>query len=87
MAVAKIAATKIAVAGVSGYAGAELARLLLQHPGLQDTLPLFLGRMQETAAAKPIRLADMHPQLAGMPRVNEVEVGSWDWSELEREGV
>lgn len=87
MAVAKIAATKIAVAGVSGYAGAELARLLLQHPGLQDTLPLFLGRMQETSAAKPIRLANMHPQLAGMPRVNEVEVGSWDWSELEREGV
>ena len=35
---------QIAVLGVSGYAGAELARLLLRHPGFAGPSPLFLGR-------------------------------------------
>ena len=35
---------KIAIAGVSGYAGGELARLLLRHPGMDGTAPMFLGR-------------------------------------------
>ena len=35
---------RTAVAGVTGYAGAELARLLLLHPRLQSTPPIFLGR-------------------------------------------
>lgn len=50
-----------AVAGVTGYAGAELARLLLAHPRLQDAQPLFLGRMN--AAADGTTLYDLHPQL------------------------
>jgi N-acetyl-gamma-glutamyl-phosphate reductase len=33
-----------AVMGVTGYAGMELARLLLHHPQLKGTTPLFLGR-------------------------------------------
>ncbi|HVG26779.1 MAG TPA: hypothetical protein VM865_04160, partial [Acidobacteriaceae bacterium] len=36
---------RVAVAGVTGYAGAELARLLLRHPRFASTPPLFLGRM------------------------------------------
>ena len=36
--------TQIAVLGVTGYAGAELARLLLGHPRLAGASPLFLGR-------------------------------------------
>ena len=43
-----IAPIRIAVAGVSGYAGAELARLLLTHPRLAATPPIFLGRPTDT---------------------------------------
>ncbi len=32
-----------AVAGVSGYAGLELARLLLHHPALKGRPPVFVG--------------------------------------------
>lgn len=53
--------TKIqtAVLGVSGYAGMELARLLLRHPSLAGAPPLFLGRAEGT----PEPLAAVHPQL------------------------
>ncbi len=51
---------RTAVAGVGGYSGGELARLLLAHPRLQSTPPLFLGR-----ASDPITpLEDLHPHLA-----------------------
>jgi N-acetyl-gamma-glutamyl-phosphate reductase len=49
----------VAVMGVSGYAGMELARLLLRHPALAGTPPLFLGRAEGT----PEPLARVHPQL------------------------
>ncbi|MGI4828296.1 MAG: N-acetyl-gamma-glutamyl-phosphate reductase [Janthinobacterium lividum] len=81
------ATTRVAVVGVSGYAGAELARLLLRHPGLRNTPPVFLGRMGEPASAKPVRLAEMHPQLAGLPHVDEMNVAPWQWSDLERERI
>ena len=77
---------RIAVAGVSGYAGAELARILLRHPRLGNTPPTFLGRMGE-ADAEPIRLTDMHPQLAGLPGALGLEVGGWTWDSLEEEGI
>jgi N-acetyl-gamma-glutamyl-phosphate reductase len=48
-----------AVMGVSGYAGMELARLLLRHPSLAGSPPLFLGR----AEGAPEPLAAVHPQL------------------------
>jgi len=47
------------VLGVSGYAGVELARLLLRHPALAGAPPLFLGR----ADAAPEPLAAVHPRL------------------------
>jgi N-acetyl-gamma-glutamyl-phosphate reductase len=34
-----------AVVGVTGYAGAELARLLLRHPRLKGKPPVFAGRV------------------------------------------
>jgi N-acetyl-gamma-glutamyl-phosphate reductase len=52
-------ALRPAVLGVSGYAGMELARLLLRHPQLAGTPPLFLGRAEST----PEPLAAIHPQL------------------------
>ena len=67
--------TQIAVMGVTGYAGAELARLLLRHPRLAGTSPLFLGR--EGAARES--LTAIHPQLAGLsPDQLCVEPFSWD---------
>ncbi|MBT9329804.1 N-acetyl-gamma-glutamyl-phosphate reductase [Paracidobacterium acidisoli] len=71
---------QIAVMGVSGYAGAELARLLLHHPQLKGKAPLFLGRAESTREP----LAALHPQLmdnngTGMgPEGLQVEPFSWD---------
>src|ERR1700728_2747361 len=48
-----------AAMGVSGYAGLELARLLLRHPSLAGSPPVFLGRAEGTAEP----LAAIHPQL------------------------
>jgi N-acetyl-gamma-glutamyl-phosphate reductase len=54
-----------AVLGVTGYAGAELARLLLRHPRLKGKPPVFAGRMDAKDAARGgIPLAEIHPQLA-----------------------
>jgi N-acetyl-gamma-glutamyl-phosphate reductase len=67
--------TEIAVMGVTGYAGAELGRLLLRHPRLAGASPLFLGR--EGAARES--LTAIHPQLAGLsPDQLCVEPFSWD---------
>ena len=67
--------TQTAVLGVSGYAGAELARLLLRHPRLAATPPLFLGR--EGSAREP--LTKLHPHLAGLSQHQLcIEPFSWD---------
>ena len=73
-------ALRPAVLGVSGYAGMELARLLLRHPQLAGTPPLFLGRAEST----PEPLAAIHPQLmdnngTGLgPGGLNIEPFSWD---------
>lgn len=58
------AAVKTAIAGVGGYAGGELARLLLAHPRLREAPPLFLGRAWEKDAPSAVPLETIHPQLA-----------------------
>ena len=67
-----------AVLGVTGYAGMELARILLRHPGLAGHAPLFLGRAD--APAEP--LAAVHPQLMDNngtgPDGLRIEPFSWD---------
>jgi N-acetyl-gamma-glutamyl-phosphate reductase len=66
---------QIAVLGVSGYAGAELTRLLLRHPQLAGTSALFLGR--EGSARES--LTTLHPHLAGLsPDQLCIEPFSWD---------
>jgi N-acetyl-gamma-glutamyl-phosphate reductase len=64
-----------AVAGVSGYAGLELARLLLHHPALQGRPPVFVGR-----DAEAVPLTAIHPQLGGPHGSADwmVEPFSWD---------
>jgi N-acetyl-gamma-glutamyl-phosphate reductase len=75
---------RTAVAGVSGYAGGELARLLLHHPRLAETAPIFLGRPGEQTAAK-LYLTDLHPQLATVSPSPEVVPFHWD--NLINEGI
>ena len=81
---------RIAIAGVSGYAGAELARLLLRHPALQGNPPMLLGRLQtteDTKPEKPTRLTELHPQLAGLPHTADLSVQPWTWDDLAREHI
>jgi N-acetyl-gamma-glutamyl-phosphate reductase len=74
---------RVAVAGVTGYAGAELARLLLHHPRLSAP-PVFLGR---EGAEETVRLVDIHPQLFGTPNADDAEVVPFSWKLLEQEGI
>ena len=76
---------RTALIGVGGYAGAELARLLLRHPKLQATAPQFLGRMG--ADSESITLTSVHPQLSGLPNAESANITGWDWNQLQREGV
>jgi N-acetyl-gamma-glutamyl-phosphate reductase len=73
-------APRTAVAGVGGYAGGELARLLLHHPRLNGAAPTFLGRAGEAESGPETYLADLHPQLAtpGDRRANEIIPFSWE---------
>ncbi len=73
---------QVAVLGVSGYAGAELARLLLRHPRLAEAGPLFLGR--EGSVREP--LTAMHPQLAGLSQ-DEICIEPFSWDLLAERGV
>jgi N-acetyl-gamma-glutamyl-phosphate reductase len=68
-----------AIAGVGGYAGGELARLLLRHPRLNAAAPTFLGRAGEAEVGPSTYLEDLHPQLAmpGNHQANEVLPFSW----------
>jgi N-acetyl-gamma-glutamyl-phosphate reductase len=72
-------APRTAIAGVSGYAGGELARLLLRHPRLKTAAPTFLSRAGEAEAGPSTYLADLHPQLAtpGNHQANEVLPFTW----------
>jgi N-acetyl-gamma-glutamyl-phosphate reductase len=74
--------SQIAVMGVTGYAGAELARLLLRHPRLAGTSPLFLGR--EGSARES--LMAIHPQLAGLTP-DQLCVEPFSWELLAARGV
>lgn len=94
---------RTAVAGVGGYAGGELARLLLAHPRLASTQPLFLGRASEGAGlgmtaeggglaegagkAKRIPLEQIHPQLALGAGRERPFVEPFDWTLIRDAGV
>ena len=55
------AVTSVAVAGASGYAGGEILRLLLGHPGYADG-SLTIGALTAAASAGTT-LAEHHPHL------------------------
>lgn len=69
---------RAAVAGVGGYSGGELARLLLNHPHCAP--PLFLGRAADSSASGQVPLEHLHPQLGlGAGRsLPPVQAFTWD---------
>jgi N-acetyl-gamma-glutamyl-phosphate reductase len=77
-----------AVVGVTGYAGAELARLLLHHPRLKGAPPVFAGRMDEKDAARGgVPLEEIHPQLAGNNGTRSLKMEPFSWERLAERGV
>jgi len=77
-----------AVIGVTGYAGAELARLLLRHPRLKGTPPVFAGRVDEKDAARGgIPLAEIHPHLADSLGSGALKQEPFSWELLAERGV
>jgi N-acetyl-gamma-glutamyl-phosphate reductase len=80
-------AVQTAVVGVTGYAGAELARLLLNHPRLKGAPPVFAGRVDSKDEARGgIPLAEIHPQLAGSHTAG-LKLESFSWELLASRGV
>ncbi len=74
---------KTAVVGVTGYAGAELARLLLRHPRLKGTPPLFVGRVDEKDLARGgVPLAEIHPELADSKGSGKLRQQPFSWDLL-----
>jgi N-acetyl-gamma-glutamyl-phosphate reductase len=76
-----------AVVGVTGYAGAELARLLLHHPRLQAKPPVFAGRVDpkdEANGGTPI--TEIHPQLGGIA-ADSLWQEPFSWELLSDRGV
>ena len=71
---------KAAVVGATGYAGLELARLLLRHPCVDK--PLFLRR--ESPGNSPTDLAQVFPNLSGN---GGYPLAAFSWERLKRNNV
>ncbi len=72
-----------AVLGVTGYSGAELARLLLHHPRLVHKPPVFVGRMDAGEAARGgIPLGEIHPELIDSKGSGKLRLQPFSWDLL-----
>jgi N-acetyl-gamma-glutamyl-phosphate reductase len=77
-----------AVVGVTGYAGAELARLLLRHPRLKGAPPVFAGRVNEKDTVRGgVPLSEIHPQLADCNGSGNLRLEPFSWELLASRGV
>jgi N-acetyl-gamma-glutamyl-phosphate reductase len=77
-----------AVVGVTGYAGAELARLLLHHPRLKTAPPVFAGRVDDKDVARGgVPLAEIHPELADSKGSGTLRQRPFSWDLLTDLGV
>jgi N-acetyl-gamma-glutamyl-phosphate reductase len=77
-----------AVLGVTGYAGAELARLLLHHPRLKGRPPVFAGRVDADDAARGgVPLTEIHPQLGDNNGSGALKLLPFSWDLLSDRGV
>jgi N-acetyl-gamma-glutamyl-phosphate reductase len=81
------ATVRTAVAGVGGYAGGELARLLLAHPRLAETRPLVLGRIADDAPGGRVPLEQVHPQLALGAGQQRPEIVAFNWKLIREAGT
>jgi N-acetyl-gamma-glutamyl-phosphate reductase len=77
-------AVQTAVLGVSGYAGMELARLLLHHPRLKGRAPVFMGRVD---AIHDVSLTTLHPQLMDNNGSASLKIEPFSWDLLKSRGV
>jgi N-acetyl-gamma-glutamyl-phosphate reductase len=81
-------AFQTAIVGVTGYAGAELARLLLHHPRLHGKPPVFAGRVEGKDLERGgIQIAEIHPQLGGNNGSSELKMEPFSWELLSARGV
>lgn len=71
---------KTAVVGATGYAGVELARLLLRHPKLEK--PIFLRR--ESNSTGPADLAEVFPGFSGN---GGYPLEPFSWEKLKQKNV
>lgn len=77
-----------AIVGVTGYAGAELARLLLHHPRLKSRPPVFAGRVDAVDQARGgVGLTEIHPQLADNNGTADLKLEAFSWELLADRGV
>jgi len=72
-----------AVVGVTGYAGAELVRLLLHHPRLRGLPAIFAGRVEASDVARGgIPLSEIHPELSDSKGSGKLRVQPFSWELL-----
>ncbi len=77
-----------AVVGVTGYAGAELARLLLHHPRLQGKPPVFAGRVDAKDRARGgVPLIEIHPHLGDNNASANLKLEPFSWDLLAERGT
>jgi N-acetyl-gamma-glutamyl-phosphate reductase len=77
-----------AIVGVTGYAGAELARLLLHHPRLDGKPPVFAGRVEGRDLERGgVPIAEIHPQLGDHNGNSELKLEPFSWELLSARGV
>jgi len=74
------ALVKTALVGATGYAGFELARLLMRHPRLSK--PMLFYRERE--GSHPENLAEVFPQVAGN---GSCELEAFAWNRLKNAGL
>ena len=72
-----------ALVGVTGYAGAELARLLLHHPRLKGKPPVIAGRIDAGEAARGgTPLGEIHPELCDSKGSGKLRLQPFSWDLL-----
>ncbi|MGO8757702.1 MAG: N-acetyl-gamma-glutamyl-phosphate reductase [Terracidiphilus sp.] len=77
-----------AIVGVTGYSGAELARLLLHHPRLEGKPPVFAGRVDaKDMAHGGIPLTEIHPQLGDNGAAAHLKLEPFSWELLTELGA
>jgi N-acetyl-gamma-glutamyl-phosphate reductase len=79
-------AVQTAVVGVTGYAGAELARLLVRHPRLKSMPPVFAGRIG-APSEEGTPLGEIHPQLHDSHGTGSLRMRPFSWELLKDLGV